>query len=62
MKKACNFLERLAKIKKDGEVVRALCWKTYKNAFSQNNQRKLVLIDSLLFGMTVGNMIIMKSQ
>ena len=25
-------------------------------------QRKLVLIDSLLFGMTVGNMIIMKSQ
>ena len=33
-----------------------------KNVFSQNNQRKLVLIDSLLFGMTVGNMIIMKSQ
>lgn len=49
-------------LRENGEAVRALCWKTYKNVFSQNNQRKLVLIDSLLFGMTVGNMIIMKSQ
>lgn len=49
-------------LRENGEAVRALCWKTYKNVFSQNNQRKLVLIDSLLFGMTVENMIIMKSQ
>ena len=63
-----DVLDREAFVKQIVDLVMVLsekhknCWKTYKNVFSQNNQRKLVLIDSLLFGMTVGNMIIMKSQ